>query len=198
MSVGGQKKSGSSKFSEKRNETITETNSSSSSMEKSGFSNRAKVINKQTESNLLDAQDNALAQSNYFTVDNAKADSKIAVDEAMRSVMQKYLPDLNQAVASSGAYGGTAQNMLSNDLAGRTAAAGAVAQGEYIKDYGTLNQQAANVIANLASQMGFEDNTTTGETAKTSKTTNKKKEATLDASGTGKSKSSSVGFMLGG
>lgn len=180
MSLGGSKGKSSSSY--------TKNQSISGSQLVRDTSTQQKIIDAQTEQNLRAGQAGALSNVNYFTPSQAKADSKIAVDEAVRGVMQQYLPELNQQVAGSGMYGSTTGRQMQENLATRAAATAALTGLETTKEYASLSAQAAQTIGALAGEMGY-----------TTKSTNEKyieEEQTMRESGTGKAKESGASLGL--
>jgi len=174
-----------SSFSREATQALTDMASTSSSNTSSYSKERARVIDATTKANLLAGQAAALGNVNYFTAGQAKTDSKIAVDEAMRGIMQEYLPGLNQAAASSGLYSSTTNRQLQENLAGRTAASAGLVGLETAKAYASLAAEAANTLTGLASQMGYTETDAGSADEAASSTSSKTSTSKEGESGTG-------------
>jgi len=81
--------------------------------------------------------------------DDAFADSRGAMDAAMRQTLEKIMPDINAIVEGSGTSGGAVAGILKGDAAMRAAEAAATLGIKAAVDYGNIFNQQSQITGDL-------------------------------------------------
>lgn len=113
------------------------------------------------------ALDAALADGTY-SKSAAMADSKTASDAAMTTMLQTNLPGITSQTKHAGGYDDTTSQLLTNDLAARTAAVGAQTQLKAVTDYATAGAQAVQAASGAVAATSGQKTNTTGQSNTTS------------------------------